>query len=72
MTDERLKIWVGLVKFLLGTFALGLVTTLINKEFQEREIELKELEQLGKFVEHAIQEDIGIRKRFAEYFSKVI
>ncbi len=59
------------MKFILGTFALGLVTTLINSHIQSREIELKEQDQLGQFVAHALQEDVGVRLRFAQYFSTV-
>jgi hypothetical protein len=71
MDNERLTIWVGFAKFVLGTFILGLVTAFINNEIQNREIELKEIEQLGKFIDHALTEDVGVRKRFAHYFSKV-
>lgn len=71
MDNERLTIWLGFAKFLLGTFVLGLVTAFINSEIQNREIELKEIEQLGRFIDHALIEDVGVRKRFAHYFSKV-
>lgn len=71
MDNERLTIWLGFAKFLLGTFLLGLVTAFINNEIQNREIELKEIEQLGKFIDYALTEDVGVRKRFAHYFSKV-
>lgn len=71
MDNEKLKIWLGFVKFLLGTFFLGLITTFVNNEIQNREIELKEIEQLGKFIDHALTEDVGVRKRFSHYFAKV-
>jgi hypothetical protein len=71
MSEEKLKIWIGFTKFLLGTFALGLVTTLINSAIQTREVELKEQEQVGQFLQHALKEDVGIRRRFAQYFSTV-
>ena len=71
MDNERLTIWLGFTKFILGTFVLGLVTAFINNEIQSREIELKEIEQLGKFIDHALTEDVGVRKRFAHYFAKV-
>lgn len=71
MTDERLNIWLGFAKFLLGTFALGLVSTLINSAIQERELELKEQEQIGEFLQHALDQDVGVRKRFAQYFATV-
>ncbi len=56
---------------MLGTIVFGLVTTAINHQIQEREIELKETEQLGKFVEHALNENVAIRRRFAQYFATV-
>jgi Family of unknown function (DUF5675) len=71
MTEERLKIWLGFGKFLLGTFAIGLVTTLVNSAIQEREVEIKEQEQVGHFLQHALQEDVGVRRRFAQYFATV-
>jgi len=71
MSEEKLKIWIGFAKFLLGTFALGLVTTLINSAIQTREVELKEQDQVGQFLQHALKEDVGIRRRFAQYFSTV-
>jgi hypothetical protein len=71
MSDDRLKIWLGFVKFLLGTVALGLVTTLIKSAIQERELELKEQEQIGQFLRHALDKDVGVRQRFAHYFSTV-
>lgn len=54
MDNEKLKIWLGFAKFLLGTVFLGLVTTFVNNGIQNREIELKEIEQLGKFIDHAL------------------
>ncbi len=71
MTDEKLKIWLGFTKFLLGTFALGLVTTLLSDDLKRKEIELKEQNQMGGYLEHALQEDVGVRYRFSQYFSKV-
>jgi hypothetical protein len=71
MTDEKLKIWLGFAQFVLGTVVLGLVSTIINNAIQQREIELKEQEQVGTFLVHALQEDVGVRRRFAQYFSTV-
>lgn len=79
---ERLQLWLGFIKFILGTFTIGIITTFINYHIQQKEIKLKEIEQqraielkeqeqLGNFIQHALQEDIGTRKRFAEYFSTV-
>ncbi|WP_219061969.1 hypothetical protein [Pseudomonas sp. UMAB-08] len=71
MTDERLKIWLSFAKFLLGTFAIGVVTTLINAKFQAREITLKEQEHLSKFVDTALGKDLGPRLLMARYFANV-
>jgi hypothetical protein len=69
MDIERFKEWIGFSKFLLGTVILGLVATGINYHFQKREIEIKEMEQLGKYVEHAIDENLAVQKMFADYFA---
>lgn len=71
MDIEKLKEWLGFWKFFLGTFILGLATFLVNKDIQNREIEIKEQEQIAKYIEHAIHEDVGIRLRFALYFRNV-
>lgn len=68
---EKLKEWLGFWKFFLGTFILGLATFLVNRDIQNREIEIKEQEQIAKYIEHAIQDDVGIRLRFAQYFRNV-
>jgi len=71
MGIENLKEWLGFWKFFLGTFILGLATFLVNQDIQNREIEIKEQEQIAKYIEHAIHEDVGIRLRFAQYFRNV-
>lgn len=71
MNLENLKEWLGFWKFFLGTFLLGLATFLVNKDIQNREIEIKEQEQIAKYIDHAITEDVGIRLRFAQYFRNV-
>ncbi len=86
MEDERLKIWIGFTKFLLGTFALGLVSILINYGIQDRqikineqirnsEIKLKETaqenENLSKYISLALDKDLTRRRDFAKYFASV-
>lgn len=61
----------GFVRFIVGTVAVSVVVPLLNWQIQSREVEIKELEQLGKFVEHALNENIAVRHRFAEYFATV-
>ena len=50
MELEKLKEWLGFWKFFLGTFILGLATFLVNKDIQNREIEIKEQEQIAKYI----------------------
>ena len=69
MDIERFKEWMGFSKFILGTVLLSLVATGINYHFQKKEIEIKEMEQLGNYVEQAIDENLAVQQRFAEYFA---
>lgn len=69
--DERLKIWIDLCKFILGTFVIGVMGALINWQIQNKEIERKEMDQLGQYIKQALEENVGIRLRFAQYFSTV-
>lgn len=65
MANEKLSIWLSFLKILLGTSVISIATLILNHEIQEREIALKEMEVIGKFVEHALTEDVGVRLRFA-------
>jgi len=71
MDEKRLEIWLKLGQFVIGSVVLGIATTVVNYHIQQREIEIKELEQLGKFVEQAIDENVAVRQRFADYFATV-
>ncbi|MCK4662352.1 MAG: hypothetical protein KAT68_05775 [Bacteroidales bacterium] len=71
MEKEKLKLWLEFGKFFLGTFLIGFISLVINSGFESREIAIKESEQIGKYVEIALREDVGVRKRFAEYFKTV-
>lgn len=71
MKPEYLRLWISLIKFLIGTVALGIISLYINHEIQIREVEVREFEALGQFIEHALQENVGVRRRFAHYFSTV-
>ena len=71
MELEKLKLYLDFAKFFLGTFLIGLVTFIVKSGFESREIAIEESEQIGKYVEIALREDIGVRKRFAEYFKAV-
>ena len=61
----------SIFKFLIVTVGFGYISLSVNTSIQKREIEIKELEQVGKYVDMAVTENIGTRKRFAEYFATV-
>lgn len=63
--------WWDVLKFLIGTVAVSFVTLGVNREIQHRELELKEQEHVAKFVTHALDQDVGRRQLFAEYFAAV-
>lgn len=71
MTDERFKAWLNFSQFILGTVVLGIVSIAISNQIQTREVEIKEQDANAKFLEQALQEDVGVRRRFAQYFSHV-
>ncbi len=56
---ERFKQWLSFAKFLLGTFALGLITLLVNHQIQERELEMKEQEEMSHFLNEALTAEVG-------------
>jgi len=71
MDDKRFELWMKLGQFVIGTVVLGIATAAVNWQIQTRQVEIKELEQLGKFVEHALDENLTVRRRFADYFATV-
>lgn len=71
MESERIKQWFAFARFFLGTFAIGLVTLIANHQIQERELEIKEQEAIGHFLDQALTKDVAVRRRFAQYFANV-
>lgn len=71
MEKRQEKQIAGFVRFIVGTVAVSIIVPFLNWQIQSREVEIKELEQLGKFVEHALNENIAVRQRFAKYFATV-
>jgi hypothetical protein len=71
MENEKLKIYISFAEFIFGTIGLGLVSTNINYYIQNREVAIKEQASVGQFVQQALQEDVGVRRRFAQYFATV-
>jgi NADH dehydrogenase/NADH:ubiquinone oxidoreductase subunit G len=83
---QRLQIYVGLVKFLIGTVALGAITFFFNEQYRNAQLDLEkeksnhaiqlqekqaEVEYLSKFVANAMDKDIKVRVDFADYMKSV-
>ncbi|MEP3331658.1 glycosyl hydrolase 108 family protein [Sedimentitalea sp.] len=68
---EYNKLWVDAFKWLIGSVVIGVVTLAISAKIQNREIDLKKLEQerlfLEAFLDHALEADILARIRLAHY-----
>jgi len=71
MEKESFDQLMSVLKFLIVTVGFGYISLNVSTSIQKREIEIKELEQVGKYVDMAVTENIGTRKRFAEYFATV-
>lgn len=71
MPEERFKAWLTFWQFVLGTVVVGIFSTVISHQIQTREVEIKEQDSNAKFLEQALQEDIGVRRRLSQYFANV-
>ena len=69
---NKLKIWVSFLKFFLGSVVVGGLGIIIDASFTDRELEMKEMDQVGKYLNVALSKDIGVRKRFSEYFASTL
>lgn len=82
----RLEIYAGLVKFMIGTVALGGITAYVNNEYRNAQLDIEkeksrhaielqerraEVEYLSKFVPNAMDKDIAVRVDFADYMKSV-
>ncbi|MFH0782724.1 MAG: N-acetylmuramidase family protein [Pseudomonadota bacterium] len=82
MSEEKLKLWLDLAKWVLGTFLLGAVATYVSYQEKQKSLELAEIKQkheieiaeieqqrlfLNSFLEHALSKDILARIRLAHY-----
>ncbi|MBT8186746.1 MAG: hypothetical protein KJO73_03575 [Croceitalea sp.] len=72
MEKDILESWLGFLKFFLGTFVIGLLGFFAKLSYENRQMAVTESEQIGKYVENAMLNDIESRLRFAEYFSTVL
>lgn len=75
MSDEialkKLEIWLNFIKFILGTFIIGLIVINVNSEIQQREITLKEQNHLAQFTQEALKENVASRLLLAQYYANV-
>ena len=75
MNDEGLKIWLSFGKFLLCAGGIGLVSTIINWQIQQQELQVNlrnaEIQYLDRFSKGALHEDLYKRRNFAQYFATV-
>lgn len=72
---EKLKIKYGFLKFLLGTFAISVLSLVINWQIQEKklqfEIQTKESDYIAQFLEHGLDKELENRRDFAAYFVRL-
>jgi hypothetical protein len=83
---ERLQIYVGLAKFLIGTVAIGALTLVFNERYRDAQLALEgaknehavalqesraEVEYLSTFVANAMVKDLKNRVAFADYMKSV-
>lgn len=83
---ERLKVYAGLLKFMLGTVVLGTISLVFNEQYRATQLDLEkersrralelqerraEVEYLSKFASNAMDKDIKVRVDFADYMKSV-
>lgn len=75
MENEKLKIWLGFWKFILGTVALGIISAILNWQYQNKQLEQEKVRQesdfVAQFLNNALDKDLEKRRDFAEYFFRV-
>lgn len=68
----RLRIKLGFWKFLIGTVAVSVLTSILNWQIQWKQLEMEkfktESEFIGKFIQLALDDNPEKRRDFAEYF----
>lgn len=72
LDNEKLKTWLDFGKYFLGTFVLGVLGYFAKASFDKRNLAILESDQIGKYVEQALADDVALRLRFADYFNTVL
>lgn len=65
---EKATSLISVLNVFITSVVIGIAGVYINKEYQEKQIELQEMEMLGQFVEIATKASPGERMKLAEYF----
>jgi len=70
---QKLKLILDVVKWLVGSVALVIMTTIINYGFRDRAAGLKEQNEYARYVTSYIvlNKEVGPRRLLAQYFSMV-
>lgn len=69
--QARLNSVFDFLKYVLGTVALGVLTAILSQTIKDRETIIKEIEQIGKYINNAVDPDRDKRIRFASLFAHV-
>ena len=70
---EKYKFNVEIIKWLIGSVALVVITQIIDAGFKDRSAGLQEIQQYDKYVTEVIvlNKELGPRRLLAQYFSNV-
>lgn len=72
MTDERLKIWIDLLKWAVVSVGLVIMTKIIDAGFKDREVGINEIKEYDKYVSLVTDNTkISERRLLAQYFAHV-
>lgn len=62
-------------KYIIGVVAIGVFTTILNSQYQNKKLDVEQIQQerefTAKFLENALDKDLEKRRDFAEYFSRL-
>jgi hypothetical protein len=72
LPDERLKIWLDLLKWAVASVGIVIATLIIDSGFKDREIGIKELSLYNDHVDLVTNsENVAQRRLLAQYFAYV-
>lgn len=72
ISDERLKIWIDLLKWAVVSVGLVIMTTIIDSGFKDREVGINELKEYDKYVFLVVDNTkLAERRLLAQYFAYV-